>query len=356
MKRIRVLIIDDSSLARDILSRGLGGDPAIDIVGTAPDVYVARELIVSKKPDVLTLDIEMPRMDGIEFLRKLMPQYPLPVVIVSSLSAPGASVTFEALELGAFDYCLKPSSQFGSRLEEMIVSLREKVKAAAEFDVSEWRRDKGSALRSSGSSRFLSQTTDKIIAVGASTGGTVAISTLLKGIPANTPGMVIVQHMPPKFTAAFAERCNRESQAEVKEAQDGDRILRGRVLIAPGAMQMEVYRSGGYYYVRCREGPKVNGHCPSVGVLFDSVARHVGPNSVGVMLTGMGSDGADGMVNMRKAGARTAAQDEATSVVFGMPREAYVRGGAETLVPLSGMVDHIIRLVDSIGTMAEKRG
>lgn len=346
MDKIRVLIIDDSALARELLKKGLSSDPRIEVVGTAPDVYVGRDKIVFLKPDVLTLDIEMPRMDGIDFLRRLMPQYPLPVIIVSALAEPGARATLDALQYGAVDFVLKPSSRIGTPLEEMIEELRSKIYVAAETNVSKWRRrEKKPAPKPR--PKVLVGSTDKVVAVGASTGGTVALRTMIEAFPRDIPGTVVVQHMPPIFTRMFAERLNETALVEVKEAEDGDRVLTGRVLIAPGGYQLDVERSGGEYRVRCREGDKVNGHCPSVSVLFDSVAEHVGPNAVGVMLTGMGRDGADGMLHMRQAGGRTLAQDEASSVVFGMPKEAYTNGGAERLIHIDEMADAVI------GTLGE---
>jgi two-component system, chemotaxis family, protein-glutamate methylesterase/glutaminase len=341
MKKIRVLIVDDSALARNIISTGLSGDPDIEVIGTAPDVYIARDKIVLQKPDVLTLDIEMPRMDGVEFLKRLMPQFPVPVIMVSALTAPGAKTTLEALEYGAVDFVLKPSSSFGNRLEEMIGELREKVKVAAAVNVASWKGRK-QAPRTEEARRVLVGGTDKVVAIGASTGGTVAIREVVTRYPADMPGTVIVQHMPPKFTQMFAEKLDSISKVEVKEAKSGDRVITGRVLIAPGGFHMKVVRSGGTYLVRCEEGEKVNGHCPSVEVLMDSVAENVGPNAIGAILTGMGRDGADALARMRKAGARTLAQDEATSVVFGMPKEAYERGGAEKLVSLEKITDELI--------------
>ena len=343
-KKIKVLIIDDSALVRDILSKGLSTDPGLEVVGTAPDVYVARDKIVLRKPDVLTLDIEMPRMDGIDFLKKLMPQYPLPVVVVSAMAAPGARATLEALESGAVDFVLKPSIRIGSRLTQMMDELKEKVRMAAEVDVSKWkRRPAGPSYRGGQCSEVLVGTTDKVVAIGASTGGTVALREVIEGFPADMVGTIVVQHMPPVFTKMFADRLNEQADVEVKEAESGDRVLTGRVLIAPGDRHMEVYRSGGNYLVRCSDGEKVNGHRPSVGVLFDSVASSVGSNTIGVILTGMGRDGAYEMLAMKKVGARTFAQDKETSVVFGMPKEAFECGGAERLVALPRMSSVVIK-------------
>lgn len=341
--KIKVLVVDDSALARNILTKGLGNDPEIDVIGAAPNVYIARDKIVMKKPDVITLDVEMPRMDGVEFLKRLMPQYPLPVVMVSALTAPGASITLDALEHGAVDFVLKPSSSFGSGLEEMIEDLRAKVKTAAGVDVSHWKNaKKRPAVKRTPLPKVLMGTTDKVVAIGASTGGTNAIREVVTQFPADMPGTVIVQHMPPKFTQMFADKLNEISNVEVREAKGGDRVVTGTVLIAPGGYHMEVVRSGGTYLVKCYEGEKVNGHCPSVEVLFNSVAKNVGPNSIGVILTGMGRDGSEALLEMKNAGARTFAQDEKTSIVFGMPGEAWKIGAAEKLVSLTDIPATII--------------
>ncbi len=335
MAKIKVLVVDDSALAREFLTKGLSRDPEIEVVGAAPDVYAARDLIVYKKPHVLTLDVEMPKMDGVDFLRKLMPQYPLPVVMVSALTAPGAHITLEALELGAVDFVLKPSSSFGNRLDEMFSELIHKVKVAAFVDVS---RFKNNPVHTRVKQRtHLSGGTDKLIAIGASTGGTVALRQIIEEFPPNIPGTLIVQHMPPKFTAMFAERLNDLAKVEVAEAKDGDRVITGQVLIAPGGKHMRLKRSGGIYTVSCKEGPNINSHCPSVDALFESVACEAGNNAIGVILTGMGKDGARGLKEMRDNGADTIIQDQASSVVFGMPKEAYELGAADSLTPLSGI-------------------
>jgi two-component system, chemotaxis family, protein-glutamate methylesterase/glutaminase len=353
MKRpIRVLIVDDSALVRNILFQGLSEDPGIEVVGVAPDPFAARDKIVALRPDVMTLDVEMPRMDGVEFLRRLMPQYPLPVVMVSSLTERGKKVTMDALEAGAVDFVSKPKSDVARGLTAMLMELRTKVKIASTANVSHWKHKRVREGRPvAGSVKALQESTDKVIAIGASTGGTEAIRAVIGKFPPTTPGVVIVQHMPAGFTRMFAERMNQLCSMEVKEAEHGDRIMTGRVLIAPGGFHLRVTRSGGIYKADVSPGQLVQGHCPSVEVMMYSVADHVGPNAVGVMLTGMGRDGADAMLAMRKAGARTAAQDEATSVVFGMPKEAYERGGAERLVPLEDMASVVIDLV----TTGEKR-
>lgn len=346
--KVKVLIVDDSALARNILSKGLGTDPGIEVVGTAADVYIARDKIVFQKPDVITLDVEMPKMDGVEFLKRLMPQHPLPVIMVSALTAPGARTTLEAMEYGAVDFVLKPSTSFGSGLEDMIEELRSKVKTAAGVDVSKWKNIDFRTAEKKALPKVLVGTTDKVLAIGASTGGTNAIREMVTRFPADMPGTVIVQHMPPKFTQMFAEKLNEVSNVQVREAKSGDRVVTGTVLIAPGGYHMEVVRSGGVYMVKCFEGEKVNGHCPSVEVLFQSVAKNVGPNSVGVILTGMGKDGAAALLEMRNMGARTIAQDEKTSIVFGMPGEAWKIGAAEKLVPLPDITSTVIGLIKEL--------
>ena len=346
---IRVLIVDDSALVREILSKGLAQDPGIEVVGTASNPYEARDRIVQLRPDVLTLDVEMPRMDGVEFLRKLMPQYPMPVVMVSSLTEHGKKITFDALEAGALDFVSKPRSNVAAGLSAMLMELSTKVKLASTVDVSHWK-GKRAELRSRGpiQSAALEESTDKVVAIGASTGGTEAIKDVITRFPVTMPGVVIVQHMPAGFTRMFADRLNSLCAMMVKEAENGDRVMAGRVLVAPGGKQMRVVRRGGIYQVEVKPGELVMGHCPSVEVLMQSVAKEVGKNAVGVMLTGMGADGADGMKAMADAGAVCVAQDEATSVVFGMPKEAYARGGAKKLVPLGEMAQTVINMVNRL--------
>jgi two-component system chemotaxis response regulator CheB len=346
-KKIRVLVVDDSSLVRTILEKGLSRDPGIEVVGTAPDPYVARDKIVELKPDVLTLDVEMPRMDGVEFLRRLMPQYPIPVVMVSSLTQRGKRTTIEALEAGAIDFVSKPAMNVSHGLKGMLLELCTKIKIASTANVAHWK-SKRRPLKHRGvieGSRALAESTDKIIAIGASTGGTEAIKRVVTRFPAGTPGVVVVQHMPPGFTMMFAERLNEICQMEVKEAKTGDRIMTGVVLIAPGDLHLKVIRSGGIYQVVCRHGELVNGHCPSVDVMMLSVAKNAGKNAVGVLLTGMGRDGAEGMFSMHKAGAKNIAQDEATSVVFGMPKEAFDKGAVERLLPIDDIAPEVIKLL-----------
>jgi len=345
-KKIKVLIVDDSALVRSILEAGLGDDPMITVVGTASDPYVARDKILELEPDVLTLDVEMPRMDGVVFLQKLMPQYPIPVIMVSALTERGKKITMDALEAGALDFVTKPSTGISRGLNAMMTDLREKVKIAATADVSHWLNRKHSPAKIHQEHKVLSGGTDKVIAIGASTGGTEAIRTMIKTFPASTPGIAIVQHMPPGFIEAFAESLDRQSAMNVKEAQNGDRIMPGRVLIAPGGKQMTVYRSGGVYLTKIFDGERVNGHCPSVETLMNSVADQVGDNAIGVMLTGMGGDGAQGLLAMRNSGARTFAQDEKTSVVFGMPKVAYDIGAVEKMLPIGAIVPAVLKSLE----------
>ncbi len=345
-KQVNVLVVDDSALVREILSKGLGMDSEINVVGTAPNPYIARDSIVKLRPDVLTLDVEMPKMDGVEFLRKLMPQYPIPVVMVSALTERGKKITLDALSAGAVDFVTKPSTDVARGLNTMLAELRSKVKAASKANVSHWKGKVASTNSSLGAySKALEKSTDKVIVIGASTGGTEAIKSVITDLPASTPGVVIVQHMPPGFTKSFAERLDSLSLMSVKEAEDGDRVLPGRVLIAPGGKQMRVVRSGGIYNVRCTSEGKICGHCPSVEVLMQSAAKYVAKNAIGVMLTGMGSDGSQGMLAMRNAGAKTFAQDEKTSVVFGMPKVAHDVGGVEKLLPLENIGKTIVSTI-----------
>ena len=340
---VRVLIVDDSTVVRHILARELARDPEIEVVGTAPDPYVARDKIVELQPDVITLDVEMPRMDGVTFLRKLMHYRPMPVIIVSSLTPKGGQVALEALDAGAIDVVCKPGTAYS--VGDMTVELVDKIKAAARARVS--RRRDPSLERPPVRCQAMSRTTNKVVAIGASTGGTQALQNVLRAMPANAPGIAVVQHMPEHFTRAFAERLNTVCEIQVKEAEDGDSVIPGRALIAPGNRHMLMRRSGARYYVEVRDGPLVSRHRPSVDVLFKSVARYVGPNAVGAILTGMGADGADGMLEMHQAGAATIAQDEASCVVFGMPREAIARGGVDHVLPLDQIAGRLLKLAAS---------
>ena len=337
-QRIKVLIVDDSLVFRESLSREIAKDPDIEVVGTATDPYMARDLIIKLKPDVLTLDVEMPKMNGIEFLKKLMPQYPLPVIVVSSVS----QNVLDALDAGAVEFVTKPNVTRPGGMASFVNELIIKIKIASTAKVGNRKSDY------SPSRPVTSQgidTMSKIIAIGASTGGTDAIHTVISGLPRDMPPIVIVQHMPPVFTKLYAERLNNTCELEVKEAEDGDALRPGRVLIAPGNYQMRVAKRGSGYIVKCTQEEKVSGHCPSVDVLFDSVADVVGKQSVGVILTGMGRDGANGLLKMKKTGAYTIGQDEKSSVVYGMPMVAFNIGAVDKQLPLDRIDDEIIRFL-----------
>lgn len=340
-KCVRVLIVDDSAIVRKILTQELGRHPEIEIIGTAPDPYVARDKIVALNPDVLTLDVEMPRMDGITFLRKIMKHRPMPVIVLSSLTPEGGQTALEALEAGAVEVMCKPGGSYS--VGDVCKILVEKIKAASRAKISA-----PSEITSRGVNRpsrlSMAETTNKIFAIGASTGGVQALTCVLSSLPANAPGTVVVQHMPAHFTTSFAQRLNSECAVSVKEAADGDRVVPGRVLIAPGGLHMLLRRSGANYFVNLTNGPAVCRQRPSVEVLFNSVAKYAGANAVGAILTGMGDDGATGLVNMRQAGAHTVAQNEETCIVFGMPKEAIARGGAEEIVSLEKVAERLVRL------------
>jgi two-component system chemotaxis response regulator CheB len=343
-RKTRVLIVDDSAIVRKILSDALAGEPDLEVVGTAPDPYVARDKILSLRPDVLTLDIEMPRMDGLTFLKKLMHFHPLPTVVISSLAQTSCRAAVQALELGAVEVLPKPGGPYS--VGELRNTLALKIRAAA---ASQLRR---SALPPvpSGEPRpaanRLVLPAGTVIAIGASTGGTEAIAAVLTKLPASTPGIVIVQHIPPAFSRAFANRLNEICAIDVKEAVDGDTLRPGLALVAPGDFHMLLRGRDGNYSVKVKTGPRVCYQRPAVDVLFLSVAEAVGREAVGVLLTGMGSDGAQGLLAMRRAGARTIAQDEASCVVFGMPREAIALGAAEQVLPLGTVADAILRARD----------
>jgi len=334
---IKVLVVDDSAIVRKIFSAELARDPEIEVVGTAPDPYIARDKIVNLKPDVLTLDVEMPKMDGITFLRKLMVHFPVPTIVVSSLTLHGGELAMEALDAGAVEVMCKPGASYS--VGDMSVELIEKVKAASQVKLVK-TISIGTEQRPTRLS--LTKTTNKVIAIGASTGGTKALAKLLAVLPGNTAGTVIVQHMPENFTRSFAERLNEQCEMEISEACDGDRVIPGRALIAPGNFHMMLNRSGAQYYVTVKQGPLVNRHRPSVEVLFKSVAKYAGRNAVAAILTGMGADGAQGMLEMKQNGAYTIAQDEDSCVVFGMPKEAIKLGGVDKVKPLSGIPNEIL--------------
>lgn len=354
MEKIRVLIIDDSASVRQTLSDILSTDPQIEVMATASDPYVAAKRIQEEVPDVITLDVEMPRMDGITFLRKLMAQRPIPVVMCSSLTEGGSQTLMQALEAGAVDVILKPKIDTRHHLLESRVTICDIVKAAAHVRTAARQRPHpprreiqekltADAVLPPPTSRAMARTTEKIICIGASTGGTESLRVLLEALPIDSPGIVIVQHMPELFTAAFARRLDGLCQVSVKEAADGDSILRGHVLIAPGNRHTLVQRSGARYYVEVKEGPLVSRHRPSVDVLFRSAARSAGNNAVGVIMTGMGDDGAQGLLEMRQAGAFTIAEAESSCVVFGMPREAIERGAAQSITPLGRITAEMLQ-------------
>jgi two-component system, chemotaxis family, protein-glutamate methylesterase/glutaminase len=347
MKQIKVLIVDDSAIVRKIFSQELSRHEDILVVGTAPDPFIARDKIVSLKPDVITLDIEMPRMDGLSFLRKLMKYHPIPTIIVSSLTPANSEMALEAMEFGAVEVLAKPGGSYA--VGDMSVQLAEKIRAAAHVRMIARPAivsNSGTAV-SPDISQALKRTTHKVIAMGASTGGTEALKSVLMEMPPNSPGIVVVQHMPPRFTTAFANRLNTLCQIEVREAKDGDAVLPGTALIAPGNFHMLLKRVGGTYYAEIKNGPLVFHQRPSVDVLFHSVARFVGANALGVIMTGMGRDGANGLLEMRNAGAHTIAQDEASCVVFGMPKEAIKMGAAENIVSLREIPRALFKILSS---------
>jgi two-component system, chemotaxis family, protein-glutamate methylesterase/glutaminase len=338
--RVRVLFVDDSAVVRQIFCHELARDPGIEVVGAAPDPFVARDMIVELSPDVVVLDVEMPRMDGITFLRKLMHYRPVPVVIVSSLSEAGGTIALQALEAGAVEVMCKPGASYtvGTMAQDLI----ERVKAAACVDVRARALDKGGEVTRLTSS--LARTTHQVVAIGASTGGTVALEKILQALPANAPGIVITQHMPALFTKSFAARLDGLCAVEVREGVTGDSVVSGVALIAPGDKHMLLRRSGARYYVEVKDGPFVNRHRPSVDVMFRSVAQTAGKNALGAILTGMGADGARGLLIMKQAGAATLAQDEATSVVYGMPKVAVELGGVDEVLPIERIAERLLLL------------
>jgi len=352
-KPIRVLIVDDSALVRQTLAEILESDPGIRVIGMAGDPLVAAEKMRAEAPDVITLDIEMPRMDGLTFLRKLMAQHPIPVVICSSLALEGDETTFKALEYGAVEIITKPKLGTKKFLEESRIRVIDAVRAAAGARLRPFsgglpikvapKLDADVILAKAKPADMNFRTTEKVVLVGASTGGTEALQTFLTALPSDCPAIAVVQHMPEHFTAAFAKRLNGICQISVKEAQDNDALLRGQALIAPGSMHMLLKRSGARYHVEVKDGPLVSRHRPSVDVLFRSGARYAGKNAVGVIMTGMGDDGAKGMREMYDAGAYTIAQDEASCVVFGMPKEAIEHGGVHKIMPLTSIAGEVVR-------------
>ena len=351
MSKIKVLIVDDSAVVRQVLSSLLGEDPALEVLGAAADPIYAMERMRQQWPDVIVLDVEMPRMDGISFLKKIMAERPTPVVICSTLTEKGAATTMQALAAGAVSIVTKPKIGLKRFLEDSTSDIVGAVKEAANARVRRLApgpqvkivpKLNADAILPAGGGHAMAQTTERIVAIGTSTGGTQALEVVLTALPRVCPGIVIVQHMPEKFTAAFAARLNGLSEIEVKEAATNDRVMPGRALIAPGGKHMLLKRSGAQYFVEVVDGPLVNRHRPSVDVLFRSVAKVAGQNALGVIMTGMGDDGAAGLLEMRQAKAHTVAQDEASCVVFGMPKEAIKRGAAEKVMPLSAIPNEIV--------------
>jgi len=350
--RIKVLIVDDSALVRSALNEILASDPEIEVVGLAQDPFVAAKKMETVIPDVITLDVEMPRMDGITFLRKIMSQHPIPVVICSTLTEAGSETMLRAMDAGAVDIIQKPKVGTRAFFEESRIRVTDAVKAAARVDLNKVRVRSAPAkiqpkltadavIAGPGKAPVL-QTTEKVLVVGASTGGTEALREFLEAMPADCPGIVIVQHMPEKFTAAFSQRLDGLCRITVKEAKDNDTVLRGQALIAPGNRHMLLKRSGARYFAEIKDGPLVCRHRPSVDVLFRSAARYAGKNAVGVIMTGMGDDGAKGMKEMHDAGAHTVAQDEASCVVYGMPGEAVKAGGVDKIMGLDAIAPYVV--------------
>lgn len=346
----RVLVVDDSAVVRRVLETELNKHPRIQVVGTAPNPYVARDMILQVKPDVISLDVEMPRMDGITFLRKLMQHHPMPVVVVSSLTQKGGALAMSALRAGALAVMSKPRAAYNA--SGITDELAETLISVARADMG---RVQAAAQRAQAAPPVsaLAQTTQVVLAIGASAGGTTAIEAVLRRMPHDLPGTVITQHMPEGFTQSFADRLAKETGIDVREGRQNDSVVQGRVLIAPGGKHMVLRRSGARYYVEIKDGPRVQRHRPSVDVMFRSVAQTAGSNAIGVILTGMGQDGAQGLKEMRDAGAPTVAQDEASCVVFGMPKKAIELGGAQEVRSLDEIPNHVMDLVRRSGVNHE---
>ncbi len=352
-KRVRVLIVDDSASVRQSLSSIIADTPDLEVMATASDPFVAAQRIQEEVPDVIVLDVEMPRMDGITFLRKLMAQRPIPCVLCSTLLEPGSNLLFEALEAGAVEVIQKPRLDTRQFLTESRIRIADAVRAAARASLRKRSPLAGETQKKLTAdvmmppplpTRSLLRTTEQVICIGASTGGTESLREVLMSLPPDSPGIVIVQHMPEKFTAAFAKRLDGLCQIDVKEAEDGDQVISGRALIAPGNRHTLLQRSGARYHVGVKDGPLVSRHRPSVDVLFRSAAQYAGANAVGIIMTGMGDDGARGLLEMKKAGAATVAQNEESCIVFGMPKEAIALGAADRIVPLSQIASEIVKL------------
>ncbi|MEF9996349.1 MAG: chemotaxis response regulator protein-glutamate methylesterase [Burkholderiaceae bacterium] len=352
MSKIRVLIIDDSALVRSLLTEIISHERDLEVVGAAPDPLVAREMIRALNPDVLTLDVEMPKMDGLDFLERLMRLRPMPVVMVSTLTERGAETTMRALELGAVDFVAKPRIGVASGMKDLAQDIADKIRIAAKAHLH--RRAAVAPAASAERARpasFGRVSTEKLIAIGSSTGGTEAVREVLTRLPADAPAVLITQHMPPGFTASFAARLNGLCRMTVKEAVAGERVLPGHAYIAPGGRHMRLTRSGASYMIEIDDADPVNRHRPSVEVLFNSVAKHAGRNALGVMLTGMGKDGAAAMLTMRQAGAHNVAQDEASCIVFGMPKEAIALGAVDAVLPVTRIAEHILEHFQSAGPL-----
>lgn len=347
MAKIRVLIVDDSAVIRKLLEKIFSTCPDIEVVGTASDPYIARDKLVALKPDVMTLDVEMPRMDGISFLEKVMQHFPTRTIIFSSLAKTGSETYLRALEAGAIEIMEKPSIDVSSSLESLSQTIVEKVKAVAKARINPIKKMVTPGAPVQKVTTSLARTTHQLIAVASSTGGTEALKVFLSGMPADIPGTLVVQHMPPGFTKSFAENLNNMFPFEVKEAQEGDQVVPGRVLIAPGNYHMEIHRSGAFYYVKLHQGPALHSVRPAADYLMKSVAKYVGKNALGVVLTGMGKDGAEGLLEMKNAGAYTVAQNEETCVVYGMPAAAVALGAADKVLPLDRIAGDLLNQVNA---------
>jgi len=349
MSKIRVLIVDDSAVIRKLLEKFLSASPDIEVVGTAADPYIARDKLVQLKPDVMTLDVEMPRMDGISFLEKVMQHMPTRTIIFSSLAKTGSETYFRALEAGAIEIMEKPSIDVSLSMETLAAEIIEKVKSVSKARIRTGLKVAGSTQTPApkASSSALAKTTHQLIAVASSTGGTEALKVFLAGMPANIPGTLVVQHMPPGFTKSFANNLNKMFPFEVKEAQEGDKVVPGRVLIAPGNYHMELYRNGAYYHVKLHQEAPLHSVRPAADYMMKSVAKFVGKNACGVVLTGMGKDGAEGLLEMKKAGAYTVAQNEETCVVYGMPQAAVNLGAADRVLPLDKIAGDLLAKISA---------
>lgn len=345
-QKIRVLIVDDSAVIRKLLEKIFSSSPDIEVVGTASDPYIARDKLVNLKPDVMTLDVEMPRMDGISFLEKVMQHFPTRTIIFSSLAKTGSETYLRALEAGAIEIMEKPSIDVSQSLESLSHTIVEKVKIVAKARINPVKKlvSPGAPVQKVNPTS-LARTTHQLIAVASSTGGTEALKVFLSGMPADIPGTLVVQHMPPGFTKSFADNLNQLFPFEVKEAQEGDQVVPGRVLIAPGNYHMEITRSGAFYYVKLHQGPALHSVRPAADYLMKSVAKYVGKNALGVVLTGMGKDGAEGLLEMKNAGAYTVAQNEETCVVYGMPAAAVALGGVDRVLPLDRIAGDLLHQI-----------